>query len=59
MRDGKILALHVAEFMEALPQCLVMRVRRQRPEKSYPRDFLGLLRLGYHSNSKQNHCNKD
>ena len=29
------------------------------PEESYPGDLPRLLRLGYHSKSKQHNCNKE
>ena len=60
--DGDVLSFYVAKLTQS---CRIAsdlgdsRVGLPINRYPYPRDFLRLLRLGYHSKNKQYHCNKD
>ena len=60
--EGDVLSFHVAKVTQSLPNSfgtagLSNGVARNKIP--YPGNFLRLLCLGYHSESKQYHCNKD
>jgi len=58
--DGYVSSVLVAQVAEPLQKDRLKRVRiGNQSQKSYPWDFLRLLRFGYHCNSKQYHYNND